>query len=109
MNWIVSHPETETLVAADPQDRPIGLLTISHRPQLRLKGRILTIDELVVSTVWRRRGVARELMKRAIERAKILSAKRLEIAVPDLSEEAKTFLKALGFTSSNASVYHLPK
>ena len=35
VNWVVSHPEVEVLVAADAADRAIGILTLSHRPQLR--------------------------------------------------------------------------
>ncbi|HZH03816.1 MAG TPA: GNAT family N-acetyltransferase, partial [Myxococcaceae bacterium] len=72
VHWVISHPETETIIAADTADRPVGLLTLSHRPQLRMRGRIITIDELVVQPAWRRRGVARELVKKAMERAKVL-------------------------------------
>jgi N-acetylglutamate synthase-like GNAT family acetyltransferase len=79
MNWVISHPEAEIIVAGDSMDRAIGVLSLSHRPQLRMKGRIASIDELVVTAAWRRRGVGRELIRRALERSKVLSVKRLEI------------------------------
>lgn len=78
--WVLSHPEMEVVVAADPLDKPIGLVSFSHRPQLRLGGRIFTIDELVVSSAWRGKGVGRSLLAAAVNRAKILGVKRVELS-----------------------------
>lgn len=97
VHWVLSHPETETLVATDATDKPIGLLTLSHRPQLRLKGRIVTIDELVVHGGWRRKGVGRELLRRALARSKVLSARRVELHRPAGDEAATLFCRAMGF------------
>ena len=44
---------------------------MSHRPQLRMRGRIATIDELVVTEPWRKRGVGKALLEKAIERTSI--------------------------------------
>src|SRR5262249_61124721 len=76
VHWVLSHPEIEVHVAADGSDRPLGLLSFSHRPQLRLSGRIATIDELVVLPGARRQGVGRALVQRALERARALAVKR---------------------------------
>ena len=78
-SWVLSHPEMEVLVATDAMDRPIGVLTMSHRPQLRLGGRIATIDELVVTESWRGKGVGRELITKVLSRAKVLAVKRIEL------------------------------
>src|SRR5678816_374901 len=50
VHWVLSHPEIEVHVAADGSDRPLGLLSFSHRPQLRLSGRIATIDCLLYTS-----------------------------------------------------------
>jgi GNAT superfamily N-acetyltransferase len=105
VNWVISHPEMIILVAADPQDRPIGMLSLSHRPQLRMKGRIATIDELVVAEPWRRRGVGRALLARAVERAKALTCRRLELATHrSRGEFVRSFYSACGFEEANATV-----
>jgi GNAT superfamily N-acetyltransferase len=92
-------------VAGDAQDRPIGLLSLSHRPQLRLSGRVATIDELVVALAWRRKGVARALMQRALERAKVLSVKRVELQLPSLPDEGTVaFCGALEFQDAELGV-----
>ena len=107
VHWVLSHPEIEVHVAADGSDRPLGLLSFSHRPQLRLSGRIATIDELVVSRAWRRKGVGRELLKRAIDRAKVLGVKRLEIQTLEGGEDATPFLAACGLKGAELRVFKL--
>jgi GNAT superfamily N-acetyltransferase len=105
VHWVGSHPEMEVLVASDGRDRPIGLVSLSHRPQLRMNGRIATIDELVVTASWRRRGVGRALLKRAIERAKVLSVKRLELGTHHRRNEvAQAFCEACGFREADSVV-----
>lgn len=100
VHWVTSHPEIEIFVACDAQDRPVGMLSLSHRPQLRLRGRIATVDELVVTEAWRRRGVGKALLLHAIERAKVLSVKRLELASRrDAGPETVRFYEACGFVA----------
>ena len=100
VHWVTSHPEIEIFVACDPQDRPVGMLSLSHRPQLRLRGRIATVDELVVTESWRRRGVGRALMQQIIERcgARALSVKRLEVSAY-AQEELRGFYESCGFVT----------
>lgn len=105
VHWVLSHPEMEVIVAADALDKPVGLITLSHRPQLRMKGRVATIDELVVTERWRRKGVGRTLLRRAIERAKALSAKRVELMThKGRGEAVKSFYEACGFTEADTLV-----
>lgn len=105
VHWVLSHPEIEVHVAGDAADRPIGLLSLSHRPQLRLSGRIATIDELVVAPAFRRQGVGRALLTRALERARVLSVKHLELQLPSVPSEASyRFCEALGFRDAERGV-----
>jgi GNAT superfamily N-acetyltransferase len=108
VTWIVSHPEMELMIAADSFDKVIGFVALSHRPNLRHGGRIATIDELVVAKAWRRKGVGRELLKRAVDRAKVLGVKRLEIqSLEGGVEEAGAFLGACGLKAAGLAVYKL--
>jgi GNAT superfamily N-acetyltransferase len=105
VHWVLSHPEIEVHVAADSGDRPMGLLSFSHRPQLRLSGRIATIDELVVLPSSRRQGVGRALVQRALERARVLSVKRVDLQLPSEPSEATfRFCEAMGFRDAERGV-----
>lgn len=110
VHWIISHPEMEIYVAADSHDRPIGLLSLSHRPQLRTNGRVATIDELIVSATWRRKGVGRALIRQALERAKVMSVKQFDLILTSPSaQQARDFLRACGLTETEAAVFRLPQ
>lgn len=106
VNWVLSHPEMEVFIAGDSMDRPVGMVSFSHRPQLRMKGRIATIDELVVAPAWRRRGVGTALVKRVIERARVLSVKRIELVshVPR-SQLPAEFFTAAGLSDADVVVF----
>lgn len=77
--WVLNHPEIDVFVAADNLDRAIGFVSLSHRPQLRVRGRIATVDELAVTEAWRNKGVGTRLLAAAVERARALSARRVEL------------------------------
>ena len=106
VTWIISHPEMELMVAADPLDKVIGFATLSHRPVLKTGGRAATIDELNVAKAWRRKGVGRELLRRVVERAQVLSVKRLEVETyGPATEEVKAFFAACGFLPADIGVF----
>lgn len=108
VTWIISHPEMELMVAADMLDKAIGFVTLSHRPILKMGGRSATIDELVVTKSWRRKGVGRELIKRVVERAKVLTVKRLEVQTfGPVTEELSAFFNACGFEQAMVGVFRI--
>ena len=93
LSWVISHPEMEVYLAVDPLDRAIGMVSFSHRPALRLKGRIATIDEFVVLPSWRSKGVGKELLARAIARCKVLGCKRIELMAAGRVTQLGVFTK----------------
>lgn len=103
--WVISHPEIELFVASDSHDKPVGMVTLSYRPQLRLRGRIGTVDELVVAEAWRKKGIGRALLQTVVERARALSIKRLEIVSHVTRQDTnKTFYARCGFDEADAMV-----
>lgn len=108
VTWIISHPEMEILVAADNLDKAIGIATLSHRPVLKLGGRAASLDELVVTKAWRRKGVGRQLAQRAVERAKVLGVKRLEVQTfGPVDSGTQAFFEACGFTQADVGTFRL--
>jgi N-acetylglutamate synthase-like GNAT family acetyltransferase len=109
VHWAISHPEIEVFVVAEAPDKAVALVTLSHRPQLRLRGRIATVDELVVTERWRRQGVGKALLRTALERARTLGVKRLEIQCRrSRGEDVRRFYEACGFTEAHTAVLRHP-
>jgi GNAT superfamily N-acetyltransferase len=106
--WVLNHPEVDVFVAADHLDRPVAFVSLSHRPQLRLRGRITTIDELVVTEAWRGKGVGSKLLATAIDRAKALSSKRVELLTHRGRESfRRSFYEKNGFVQADSAVMRL--
>jgi len=104
MFWVLNHPEIDVFIAADSMERPIGFVSLSHRPQLRLRGRIVTIDELVVASGWRLKRVGTRLLETAVARAKALSAKRIELFAQSGDLARREFWERNGFKPVDSSV-----
>lgn len=106
--WVLNHPEVDVFVAADPLDRAVGFVSLSHRPQLRLGGRIASVEELVVTQAWRNRGVGTRLLVAAVDRARALSAKRVELTTLQGRETLRpTFYERCGFGVADGVVMRL--
>ena len=106
LSWVISHPEMEVHLAVDPLDHPVGMVSLSHRPQLKLKGRIATIEELIVLPAWRGKGIGKELLARAVTRVKVLGCKRLELCTLP-GPEGASFLKKHGFAQKDSTLMWL--
>jgi GNAT superfamily N-acetyltransferase len=76
---VLHHSEMILLLAETEDVGVIGFASLSHRPQLRLGGTLLTIDELSVTEAARGLGVGRLLLAEARKIAEELGARRLQL------------------------------
>src|SRR5207247_11459185 len=77
---LLEHPSMFLIVAEDENAEVIALASLTSRPQLRLTGRLVTIDELVVADRARGQGLGRKILKAAEAMARRLGARKLELA-----------------------------
>ncbi|HXG92823.1 MAG TPA: GNAT family N-acetyltransferase [Blastocatellia bacterium] len=107
-NAVLHHNEMVLLVAVEPSGRVVGLTSISHRPQLRLAGTFVTIDEFVVSSEARGLGVGRKMLEEAKRVAESLNARRLELEQNRARESYKRgFYFKNGFVEADSAVLRL--
>jgi GNAT superfamily N-acetyltransferase len=66
------------------------------------------LDHLVVARNWRRRGVARHLMRHAIDIATTAGASRLDLTANDEKVAARTLYGSLGFQERETGSFRLP-
>ena len=111
ISWIVQHPEMESFVAHDAASfsRLLGFITMSHRPLLRLAGRVATIDAFAVAQEARGRGIGTDLMDNVMRRAENLACKRIELALPSARDGRHVFFEERGFVKSGDELLVLVK
>jgi GNAT superfamily N-acetyltransferase len=100
--------ETAVFVASLNGCGVVGLMSLLHFPTLRLNGRQVTIEELVVHPGRRGKGIGRELIAFARTYAQDLGAVMIEVLTNRKRESFKRgFYEKNGFTLSDHSVFRL--
>src|SRR5947207_12613302 len=107
LSWVVQHPEIESFVAhhAVSYGSVFAVLTLSHRPRLRLGGRLGTIDLFAVDEMERGRGVGTDLLAQAMRRAEALGCRRIELRLPGKRHDRDDCFDAHGFACTGDSLY----
>jgi ribosomal protein S18 acetylase RimI-like enzyme len=91
---------------AEADDRVVGMVTVCVFTTLT--GKKAYLDHLVVARRWRRRGVARHLMRHAIEIATTAGASRLDLTASEEKVAARTLYVSLGFRERDTGSFRLP-
>ena len=105
---VVENPAMFLLVAEDSNGEIIGLASMTNRPQLRLTGNLVTLDELVVADHARGRGVGKKLLETAEAMARKLGARRFELETNRARESYRRgFYIKNGFTEADSAVMRI--
>ena len=107
LSWVVQHPEMESFVAHEAASftRVFAIITMSHRPQLRLGGRVATIDLFLVGEEHRGTGVGTDLLQTVLRRTEALGCKRVELALPGTRDGRHEFFEQHGFVKNGDELY----
>jgi N-acetylglutamate synthase-like GNAT family acetyltransferase len=104
---VQNHPGM-TLLLAEHDGDVVGLASISRRPQLRLAGDLITIDELVVADTARGLGVGRSLLQHVKTMSQDSGARRLELETTRTRESyERSFYVKNGFTEADSAVMRI--
>jgi N-acetylglutamate synthase-like GNAT family acetyltransferase len=105
---VARHPEAAVVVLAEGV-RVVGYLALSHRPQVRLAGRVATIDELAVAPDLCGRGLGSALLEHALELVRGLACVRIEVSTVRARDSvAHTFFAKHGFVEVDDVVLRVP-
>ena len=104
---VVRHPEAAVFVAVDGVD-VAGYVALSHRPQMRLGGRLATIDELVVAEARRAQGIGSMLLEAAVQHARSLHCLRIDVLQRKSRESyLRGFYQEHGFEEMTSAVLRM--
>jgi GNAT superfamily N-acetyltransferase len=96
---------TQHAWVAEKDGHVVGLMSLSVRPQLRLGGCIVTIDEIVVTEHARGEGIGSRLLEFAKAEATRVGARRLELHTARRRPSyARGFYAKNGFTEVDSAV-----
>ncbi len=110
ISWVVQHPEMESFVAHDVASfsRLFGLITMSHRPQLKIGGRIACIDLFLIGAEHRNKGVGTDLLAAALRRTEALACKQIELPLPLERDSRHSFFEENGFVQQSSTLFVRP-
>lgn len=95
-------------LAVDQQERPLGFLQLSQRPQPHLGGTLVCVDALVVADSARGRGIGRRLLKRVHAYARAHRAVRVELHTNRARPSyARGFYRANGYVEADSALFRL--
>jgi GNAT superfamily N-acetyltransferase len=104
---VVRHPESAVFVATEGL-KLVGYLALSHRPQIRLGGRVAVVDELSVASARRGEGIGGALLQAAIEHALGLGCRRIEVSMRRSREGyQRGFYIAQGLVEVDSATFRL--
>lgn len=105
---VARHPEAVVLVLTEGI-RVVGYLAISHRPQIRLGGRIAVIDELAVDPDYSGRGLGSALLEHGLELACGLACVRIEVSTRrSRASFDRGFYRKHGFIETDSALLRQP-
>jgi ribosomal protein S18 acetylase RimI-like enzyme len=100
---VVRSPATKLFVARDASERAVGMLTlVIFRLPTGLRA---MIEDVVVDVSARGKGVGRALTKAAIEQARMLGARTIDLTSRPSREAANRLYQNLGFERRETNVY----
>lgn len=89
------------------EDRPVGLAILIRIPKLDDRCGVLYLDELHVLAPWRRRGIGKALMERAIALTRDVGLAALRLLTREENAPARALYEAMGMTSGKSLLYQL--
>jgi GNAT superfamily N-acetyltransferase len=105
---VARHPEAVVLILADGV-RVVGYLALSHRPQIRLGGRVAVIDDLAIDPAYGGRGLGTFLVEHALDLARGLACVRIEAATRrTLDSFTRGFYRKHGFVETESALLRQP-
>lgn len=101
---IVNSTTTFIYVATNVSDKIIGMITLVSFPKLEEFNKTW-IEDLVVDEKYRGKGIAKALMEKAFEKAKLLGVKSISLTSRPSRIIANAFYKKLGFEIKETNYY----
>jgi ribosomal protein S18 acetylase RimI-like enzyme len=99
---LLKDPDTEFLVARNPEGTPVGYAQVRYRYSAWIPGLGAEIEDLFVLPFARRQGIGLELAEAVTARARLRSCRVIGLNTNERNEAALSLYQGLGFTAERA-------
>ena len=89
------------------EGQPVGLAILIRIPKLDERCGVLYLDELHVLEPWRRHGIGKALMERAIALTREVGLAALRLLTREENAPARALYESMGMTSGKSLLYQL--
>jgi ribosomal protein S18 acetylase RimI-like enzyme len=103
LETIVASPATALFVARDESGRAVGMLTLATFPTPT--GVRAWIEDVVVEAEQRGKGTGAALVNAALDRARVVGARTVDLTSNPSRTEANALYQKLGFVARETNVY----
>ena len=102
---IINHPEVGNIVIVIEGSRIVGMVNLLYTISTALGGTVAILEDMVVSTNVRGKGIGSELLNYSFELAKSKGCQRITLLTDNDNESAHRFYQKHGFTQSSMTVF----
>lgn len=109
LQLLLQSPDAMILVA-EISTRVVGMISMQSLISTAMGERVGLLEDMIITSAFRRKGVGRLLLESIIEESKRLGYTRLALGADRRNESAIAFYQKFGFEMSNMGLmYHLPR
>lgn len=105
LTLLLDNPDSIVLVALQ-EDRVIGMASVQPLISTAIGERVGLIEDVVIMSCFRGRGIGKNLMERLIEETQKAGMKRLALGADERNHKAIAFYQTLGFTTSHMGLMY---
>ena len=98
---IVDNPEVGAVLVAREGDQVLGMVSLLFTVSTALGGRVVWLEDMVVSAKARDAGLGSRLLAQAISLARAQGCKRITLLTDRANEAAQRFYRQQGFVTSS--------
>ncbi len=100
LRLIVESPDIGTILVLWDQTRIVAMVNLLYTVSTALGGRVVVLEDMIVSPPYRGRGCGTRLLTAAIEHARAIGARRITLLTDTDNADAQRFYQRAGFRAS---------
>lgn len=104
LEMILSNPSVGRILVLKKEGYIIGMVSLLFTVSTALGEKVAWLEDMVIDPLFQGQGYGKMLLREVLQRAKLLTCKRVSLKTDAHNERAQKMYKALGFEDSTMKV-----